>query len=223
MREAARRRVLQTLPEDALVLDVGGWAVPFPRADHVLDLGAYDTRGTWGYDGDRAEERFTRETWTQRDVCDREPWPYDRDQFDFAICSHTLEDLRDPVWVCSELQRVARAGYIEVPSRVAEQCYGIQGPWAGWTHHHWLIDVDQDAQRIDFVFKPHHVHTPPHHLPAGSYDGLSEEQRVSALWWQGSFTARERIFDSAAELDAYLDGLVRPSGARGRLRALRGR
>ena len=52
MRESARRRILETLPDDAVVLDVGGWAVPFPRADWMLDLGSYETRGEWGYDGD---------------------------------------------------------------------------------------------------------------------------------------------------------------------------
>ena len=57
------------------------------------------------------------------------------------ICSHTLEDVRDPIWVCSEIQRVAKAGYIEVPSRLEEQSYGFQGPWVGWGHHHWLIEV----------------------------------------------------------------------------------
>ena len=118
MRDSARARVLETLSDEALVLDVGGWAVPFPRADWILDLGAYETRGRWGYEGDRADERFTAETWVRRDICDRAPWPFADGQFDFAICSHTLEDVRDPLWVCSELARVAAAGYIEVPSRL---------------------------------------------------------------------------------------------------------
>ena len=51
--------------------------------------------------------------------------------FDFAICSHTLEDVCDPVWVCEELARVAKAGYIEVPSRLEEQAWSFQGPWVG--------------------------------------------------------------------------------------------
>ena len=84
-----------------------------------------------------------RETWVTRDICAREPWPFEDGAFDFVVCSHTLEDLRDPVWVCGELQRVARAGYIEVPSRLEEQSWNVQGPWVGWGHHHWLIDVGE--------------------------------------------------------------------------------
>src|SRR3954454_24781297 len=132
MLPASTERLLATLPDDALVLDVGGWAMPFARADWVLDLMPYETRGLYGYEqGDRAGERFSAQRWVVRDMCDHEPWPFAGDQFDFAICSHTLEDIRDPISVCRELQRVAKAGYIEVPSRVEEQARGVQGDWVG--------------------------------------------------------------------------------------------
>src|SRR4051794_8554668 len=97
------------LSESDLVLDVGGWAKPFPRANHVIDVMPYETRGLYGERVDPSLERFGPDTWARRDICDREPWPYEDEQFDFVICSHTLEDLRDPVWVCDELTRVARA------------------------------------------------------------------------------------------------------------------
>ena len=65
-------------------------------------------------------ERFGTDTWVTRDMCDPEPWPFADDVFDFAICTFTLEDIRDPVRVCAEMSRVARAGYIEVPSLLDE-------------------------------------------------------------------------------------------------------
>lgn len=213
MRQAARERLLKTLPDDALLLDVGGWAVPFPRADAVLDLGSYDTRGEWGYEGDRATERFTRETWTQRDICDRTPWPYEDDQFDVAICSHTLEDVRDPIWVCQELQRVAKAGYVEVPSRLEEQCYGFQGPWTGWGHHHWL--VEQEGDGLMFLFKHHVVHAPKNHFAPSFHPTLTEDQRVLSLWWEGELPARELILDTPALLDAHLRDFVERNGPPG--------
>lgn len=213
MRESARSRVLELLDDDALLLDVGGWAVPFPRTDWMLDLAPHETRGEWGYEGDRAEERFTAETWVQRDICDREPWPFADKQFDFVICSHTLEDVRDPIWVCSELIRVSKAGYIEVPSRLEEQCWTVHGPWTGWSHHHWLIDIDQDAASIDFVFKHHIVHAPgPNRFRSDFRATLSEDQRVQSLWWEGSFDYRERIFLSADELEPYLQDFVAAHG-----------
>ena len=199
------------------MLDVGGWAVPFPRADWMLDLGSYETRGEWGWDGPREQERFTADTWVQRDVCDREPWPFADGFFDFAICSHTLEDLRDPVWVCQELARVARAGYVEVPSRLEEQAYGFQGPWAGWGHHHWLVDVDTERRHLDFVFKHHVIHAPgPDHFAHGFHATLTDDQKVQSLWWEGTLTARERVLADAQELHAYLRDFVAAHGPPGR-------
>jgi len=67
------------------------------------------------------------------------------------VCSHTLEDVRDPIWVGAELQRVAAAGYIEVPCLREELTYGIQGPWVGWGHHRWLVIVDTEQLDPSFV------------------------------------------------------------------------
>jgi Methyltransferase domain len=209
----ASRRLLSELPDDAVVLDVGGWAKPLPRADWVIDLMPYETRGLYGVEGSAGEpERFSAATWVQRDLCDREPWPFADGWFDFAVCSHTLEDVRDPVWVCSELARVARAGYVEVPSRREEQSFGLQGPWTGWGHHHWLCDVQADPSGIEFVFKHHILDGRPElRRPAG---GLRDEERVQTLWWEGDLPARERIFVGDSELDGYLAAVAEPAPRR---------
>src|SRR5215210_428823 len=148
------QRIEAELAAEAVVLDVGAWASPFARADWVIDLLPYESRGLYGGVA-QPDERFSAASWVQRDICDREPWPFADKQFDFAICSHTLEDVRDPVWVCSELQRVAKAGYIETPSRLEEQTYAVQGPWVGWGHHHWLVETDASPAAIRFIFKHH--------------------------------------------------------------------
>jgi hypothetical protein len=199
--DSAKRSIVERLPADAVVLDVGGWGSPFERADWVLDLMPYETRGLYGYDRASASERFSARTWVQRDICDHEPWPFADDQFDFAICSHTLEDIRDPVWVCRELQRVARAGYIETPSRAEEQSWGVHGPWVGWSHHRWLVDVVD--QRLRFAMKPGVLHERDH-FPAGHADGLSLDDRVVQLWWEGSFVVEEVQFHEPDELHGYL-------------------
>src|SRR5437763_9422117 len=176
MLDASATRIERELPAEALVLDVGGWARPFARADWVIDLMPYETRGRYGLDG-TPPERFGPVTWVERDICDRAPWPFEDGRFDFAVCSHTLEDLRDPLWVCSELMRVARAGYVEVPSRLEEQSPGVHGPWVGWSHHRWLVDVGESS--IEFVFKSHVIHArESDHFPEGFHATLSEAERV---------------------------------------------
>jgi hypothetical protein len=207
MLSSSRARILETVDDDALVLDVGGGANPFPRADWVIDLLEYRDRGLYGEPPVPVLEHFSPDTWVTRDICARAPWPFDDGQFDFAVCSHTLEDVRDPIYVCDELIRVARAGYIEVPSRLEEQSYGFQGPWTGWGHHRWLIDLGPDG--LTFVFKHHVVDgRASDRFTADFHAGLKEEQRVQTLWWHGSFGYRERVFLDAPGLDAYLADYV---------------
>jgi hypothetical protein len=195
----------QRLEDSDRVLDVGGWHKPLARADWVIDLMPHGTRGEAVGAG---EERFTAETWVERDICEHTRWPFDDEQFDFVVCSHTLEDVRDPIAVCAELRRVAKAGYIEVPSRLQEQAWGVNGEFAGWSHHHWLIDIDDDA--IEFVFKPHSIHGHrPYHFPAPLGETLTEEERVETLFWEGTFEFRERIFYELDDFDAYMADFVR--------------
>src|SRR5207248_305961 len=133
---------LATLPPGSLVLDVGGGAAHDARADWVIDIEPWERRN-WFYT-DRGErppfhDRVPRTQWVQRDICDRDPWPFPDGQFAFAICSQTLEDVRDPVWVCQEMMRVAQAGWIATPAAVTELTRGIESShWCGWRHHRWL-------------------------------------------------------------------------------------
>jgi len=229
--DASAKEITRLLGDDDIVLDVGGWASPMPRADWVLDLMPYETRGLYGDAADPDAERFGPETWIVRDICAREPFPFDDGEIDFAICSHTLEDIRDPLWVCSELIRVAKAGYIEVPSRLEEQSLGVQGPWAGWSHHRWLIEIE--ANRIEFAFKSHAINArESFQLPRGFARTLTPRERVQTLFWTGGFEFSERIFLGPTEHDAYLEAFVgdalrerplAPGGGASRLDRLRSR
>ncbi|MCB9072280.1 MAG: methyltransferase domain-containing protein [Bdellovibrionaceae bacterium] len=139
MHKSSLPEVLNRIKDTDVVLDIGGWANPFERANYVLDALSYDTRGKDGQIG--VPERFTKDTWIQWDICNRQPWPFKDKQFDFAICSHVLEDIRDPLWVCSEMIRVAKSGYIETPTREAELLYGVQSyEFTGFQHHRWFVE-----------------------------------------------------------------------------------
>jgi hypothetical protein len=216
--EVNRDRLLERLGPDDVVLDIGGWGDPFERADWVIDIFPYETRGFyerqgWGKPRDRDAERFSKETWIQRDVCDREPFPFDDGSIDFVLCSHTLEDIRDPIWVCSEINRVGKAGYIEVPSRLEEQSWGCAGDYVGWDHHRWLIDVN--GGEITFAFKVHSIHAhEDEYFPPGFWNELGEEERVHSLWWEDGFAYRERIFTDEAETARELSSFVADELAR---------
>ncbi|MCZ7651564.1 MAG: class I SAM-dependent methyltransferase [Thermoanaerobaculia bacterium] len=214
MRQESVEQLLVQLGPDDLVLDVGGWACPFNRAQWILDAQPWETRGfyrTFGgfpFQGPE-EEWFTPETWVVRDICGPERWPFDDKTFDFAICSHTLEDVRDPLFVCAELQRVAKRGYIEIPSRVWESCRGIERPgMVGLSHHRWF--VDRSADGLEFLQKFSFVHTHwRFSLPRAYWRALPEEAKVTMLWWERSFPAREVTLHGVGTLEAAIEAYVR--------------
>ena len=195
MLSAALERLETTVPDDALVLDVGGWGSPLNRADWVIDAQPYDTRGPDGSHGD-GRERFTSRTWVTRDLCDREPWPFRDHQFDVAVCVMTLADLRDPIWVCHELTRVARRGYVEVPTIVAELLQhgddDAGGQHLGLAHRRWFVQME--GGELVFVHKSHAIH---HDWALRISSRWQERMTVAderqGLFWDGALPARERL------------------------------
>lgn len=218
------RRMLDQLPDSSLVLDVGGWADPDPRADWVIDIGSYDTRRWYehalGRPARDAAERFTRETWVQMDICCAAPWPFEDEMFDFVLCTQTLEDVRDPVRVCAEMTRVGKAGYIETPSAVCELTRGIESPfWCGWKHHRWLVREKDGG--LAFLAKPHHIHSPLWPSIRSPRRLLPEAARPLEFRWTNSFSTHEEILVDQEDLDRVLGEIVTASSLPDLLGAVR--
>lgn len=109
LRSFHERRIAVPVGPDALVLDIGSGDKPSWRADVLLDRFPDDA-----YAGQRSGTGRTRIVRPLFDA-DAADMPFADGAFDYAICSHLLEHVTDPVGVVRELTRVARAGYIEVP------------------------------------------------------------------------------------------------------------
>lgn len=210
MFKANSELIMQRLKPDDKVLDIGGWALPFNRANFIMDAEAYETRGYYNRTFARNNpfppiggnvECFNAQHWIQRDICDKEPYPFASRELDFVICSHTLEDVRDPLWVCSEMIRIGKAGYIEVPSRVFESCRGHEPGIAGLSHHRWLIDIDGSGSSIQFMQKIHRIHNRQYSLPNSVAKTLTETQKVQWLFWEDTFCYSETTLHGSDQLD----------------------
>jgi hypothetical protein len=65
-------------------------------------------------------------------------------KFDFCICSQTLEDIALPELTLRNLPKIAKAGYISVPSKFAELSNVLNQPWVGYMHHRWIFSIKNE-------------------------------------------------------------------------------
>lgn len=119
-----------SIPDDALVLEVGGGGDPHPRASVLVDKFP---------DADGVGQRGGVELVVDSRVliqADGSRLPFRDHQFDYVIASHVIEHVPLPdvlPFVC-ELQRVARRGYLEAPSIVYESMRRIP-------EHLWFVHL----------------------------------------------------------------------------------
>jgi SAM-dependent methyltransferase len=109
LRTYADRRLRIPVQSRDLVIDIGGGDQPHWRADVIVDR--YP-------DVESESQRFLGGSMrADRPIfaVDAGNLPFRTDSFDYAVCSHTLEHVPDPAAAISEMCRVARRGYIEVP------------------------------------------------------------------------------------------------------------
>lgn len=174
------------------ILDVGGWFSPCKQATHMVDLMPFETMNVasaYGF----GDLKITKDNYTQLDLCNITKLPYKDKEFDFVICKHTLEDLKDPILVANEMKRVAKAGYIEIPSRICESTKGVErSSWCGYYHHRWLIEII--SQKIVFQFKPHNLHSSrKFYFRRWPWQKLKNEYMNQWLLWEGDFDCQEKI------------------------------
>lgn len=115
-----------------IVLDVGSGNDPHPRADILVDL------------TDTFLERKDSELVSSRQgelcfdsrlvIADATRLPFRDKAVDFVILSHVLEHVPDPDQLLRELNRVAKAGYIETPSPLLEKVRGN-------SDHKWVVGL----------------------------------------------------------------------------------
>ena len=105
------RRLYCPVDKRDLVLEVGSGGSPYFRANVLCD--AYEV----------TQERFFAPLVHDRPTVMAfvEQLPFKDDSFDFVIASHVLEHSADPEKFLSEIQRVGKAGYIEVPDAFMER------------------------------------------------------------------------------------------------------
>ena len=69
--------------------------------------------------------------------------PFNDKEFDFVITSHVIEHVQDPEIFIKEIQRIAKKGYIEVPTTLEDNLV-----FENKKEHLWHINFDDDKQKL---------------------------------------------------------------------------
>ena len=113
------------------VIDIGGavngWTKDF--VDCVVDINSADSDNNFKFD-----------------ICVDQEWTRllnfveARGKFDYCICTHTLEDLYNPITSLKFIPRIAKQGIITMPSAKLELSRVESNHWLGYIHHRWIFD-----------------------------------------------------------------------------------
>lgn len=133
----------------------------------------------------------------------REKLPFKNNEFDFCLCTHTLEDLSHPFLVLDEMSRVAKRGYIATPSMGKDMVFShfditnwLSGPrrLPGDAHHKWFFI--KKGEKLQIIPKNYPIlYTPRFHI----VDWSGEEEMQ--YYWEGEI-------DYKAENDLNIHELI---------------
>jgi len=69
-------------------------------------------------------------------------------KFDFSICSHTLEDVFNPIDLISFLEKISKSGFVAIPSKYDEFSFLYDNQYRGNAHHKQFFDFVGDELTI---------------------------------------------------------------------------
>ena len=69
--------------------------------------------------------------------------PFKDNQFDFVICSHVMEHVKDLKYFIKEIERVSKRGYIELPTKLEDNLV-----FENKKEHLWQMDFDDVNHKL---------------------------------------------------------------------------
>ncbi len=121
------------------ILDLGCSNVNYwPEANHFADI--HDFKNEF----EIKKLRFTK-------IEPNKKLPFNDKEFDYVICAHVIEHVNDPIFLKKEIERIGKAGYIELPTRLNDNMvFGCDEEIFG---HKWWFEFDDDNKKLVFSKK----------------------------------------------------------------------
>lgn len=126
-------------------------------------------------------------------------------KYDWAICTHTLEDISNPLLVAQCMEKIANKGLVIVPSKYLES--GRLGNfYRGFIHHRWIWNIEDDKltgyPKINY-------------FEHEKFDALSRyagESTELVYFWEGSVNMKlvndDFLGPDNASVEGYYDKLI---------------
>jgi hypothetical protein len=149
------------------VIDIGGAYCPWSAdvADAFVDL--FPIKGRDVLIGDINEQPIWEKIRQRR--------------FDFCICSHTLEDVRNAPFVLAQILKLFRGGYIAMPNKHVEFNHIESKQWIGYAHHRWIYTLADNELRVIAKF-PLASFFSPRRRPIGRLTASRLFQAIKRFW-----------------------------------------
>jgi hypothetical protein len=122
-------------------IDVGASAMywSYPECKYVADSIEINFDGTIFFKINLEDKK----TWNQ--LLD---YVKENGKFDFSICSHTLEDIFNPLDLIELLTTVSNSGFIAIPSKYDEFSFLYENKYRGNAHHKQFFDMVENELTI---------------------------------------------------------------------------
>lgn len=115
------------------IIDIGGASNPWldNHVDAYFDIQNFNTN----------------KQLIQGDLNNQQIWStIESKSWDFSICTHVLEDVRDPILLLNNIIRISKKGFIAVPNCIQEFKNIESDYWLGYCHHRWLFSINQNSE-----------------------------------------------------------------------------
>jgi hypothetical protein len=113
------------------VLDAGGAVNPWASEYTDVYLDIQDVPGKRVITGDIQSP----EVWEK----------ISQENFDFIICSHTLEDIKNPDFVIKNIIKNSKEGFISVPNKHTEMSHVESLSYLGYCHHQYIFTLKDET------------------------------------------------------------------------------
>tara|TARA_Y100000361_G_scaffold153627_1_gene175958 strand:+ start:893 stop:1741 length:849 start_codon:yes stop_codon:yes gene_type:complete len=157
------------LNTNSKILDLGGghncWGLPY--VNHIADFLWSEEEKQALFEIKQDLKLFSVDIEDYRSWRKLENYCKKNGKFDFIICTHTLEDLNNPLLACQKMNEIGKAGYISVPTKYAElskfeNYYPKEefrwawretgtlekvrcGGYKGYHHHRWVFQLKDNT------------------------------------------------------------------------------